>query len=317
MITEPDIFTISADAYHSDLAPTPSLSAGLAHLLIDRSPAHAKAASRRLSRDAVEDGDDDAPEADAKATAEMEMGTALHAAILENRNIVAICEAPDWRTKAAQEARQHARAMGKIPMLAHRWAAAQPCIAAVKAQLAKHEAAPLLTAEHGDAEQSMFWTENTANGPIWCRARPDWISKDGRVLANLKCTGASAEPGAWGRRLYPEGHALGAAHYLRGARALGLPAERYLFCVVETKAPYSVSVIECAPDLLALGEQQAAEAREIWAHCLSTNHWPAYPTQICAVEAPAWAHYREAEREMRAGPPGVYVDSRVALGIAR
>lgn len=307
MITAPAIFAMPAADYHADPCPNPSLSAGIAHTLLDRSPAHAKAACPRING---EENDAEDP------TPEMDMGTALHAAILESRDIVAICDFPDWRKKEAQDARKLAREMGKVPMLAHRWAGAQYCIEAVKAQLEAHAAAPLLTLD-GAAEQSMFWTEQTAAGPIWCRSRPDWINSDRRVLADLKCTGASAEPGAWGRRIYPEGMALRAAHYLRGARALGLPAERYLFVVVETAAPYGVSVIECAPDLLALGEQQAAAAREMWARCLRDDRWPAYPTSICAVEAPTWAHYREEERSMRAAQAGVLVDSRVVLGIGR
>lgn len=304
-ITEPDIFVMPADVYHGDPAPTPSLSAGLAHTLIDRSPAHAKAASVRLSGDEQEGGD---------PTSEMDMGTALHAAILENRDIVAICEFPDWRTKAAQEARKHAREMGKVPMLAHRWAGAQHAIQAIKMQLEAHTAAPLLTAKDGKPEQSMFWTESTSAGTIWCRSRVDWLSNDGRILCDLKCTGASAEPGAWGKRMWPEGMALRAAHYLRGARALGLPVERYLFVVCETDAPYGVSVIECSPELLAMGEEQAAEARETWARCLRDDDWPAYPLRVATVDAPSWASYAHEERKMRRG---VEVDSRVVLGIAR
>ena len=42
MIGKAGIYTLSAEAYHADPCPEPSLSASIANVLLQRSPAHAR-----------------------------------------------------------------------------------------------------------------------------------------------------------------------------------------------------------------------------------------------------------------------------------
>ena len=61
------------------------------------------------------------------------------------------------------------------------------------------------------------------------------------------------------------GAPMQAAHYLRGARMLGLPHRRFLFVVLEREAPFGVSVVELSPALLEMADEQLAYARNMHA----------------------------------------------------
>ena len=85
------------DAYHADPAPGGSLSASGAKLLLPPScPALYQCAGlgRRPPK------------------AEFDYGTAAHMYVLGAGPVIVLIDAPDWRTKAAQDAREEARAQG-------------------------------------------------------------------------------------------------------------------------------------------------------------------------------------------------------------
>lgn len=290
----PGIYAMPATDYHADCCPAPSLSASVAHILLTQSAAHARHAHPRLNP-AVE------PE---EPTPAMEEGTLLHARILEQQHIDQVIKAPNYRSGGAQRSRDEARAAGKIPVLAHRWEAIRGTATAVRAQLARHEARDAFTA--GKPEQVMVWEERTRSGPIWCRARVDWMQDDpAGWLDDLKTVGGSAEPYAWSKTLLREGRALQAAFYLRGARALGRTPKGFRFVVVERDAPHGLAVVAPGPEVMDLGEQQAQTAIDLWAHHLRDDFWPAYPTRICWAEAPGWASFEWEERKIIREQAGV------------
>lgn len=291
---EPGLHNIPAAEYHADPCPEPSLSASIANVLLAQSPAHARWSHPRLNPEHEE----------TEPTTEMDVGTALHAAILENRSVVAVCDFDDWRKKEAQEARRMAREAGQVPILAKRWEVVQRVAEAARANLAAHEIGDVF-GQPGFPERVMVWREDTAAGPVWCRSRVDWMPgaltplDGGQHIIDLKTTGGSAEPGAWGKKLSNDGYAMQAAFYLRGARALGLRPAGFRFVVVEQDPPFGLSVCECAPDLTHFAEQQVKAALELWGQCLHGDRWPSYPPHVAHVEAPAWAMQTWEERALR------------------
>lgn len=293
----PGIYDMPAADYHADPCPAPSLSSGIGHTLVTRSPLHAWSAHPRHP-----DFERDEP------TAEQEEGTALHALILENRAQVEVIDAPDWRTKAAQEARKAARAAGKVPILLNRWMDLRKVEGASRQQLSEHEAAPILHQDYGRPEQTLIWQEHTKHGSIWCRARADWWPNNGvGWIGDLKTVSGSADPGAWGKKMATEGPAFQAAFYVRGARALGFGGiEGMRFVVVERDAPFALSVCEAAPTLAEFAYRQVAEAIETWAACLHAGEWPGYADRVAYVDLPGWLEFQWADRDLRreqAGKP--------------
>jgi len=287
-ITEPGVYEMPAEEYHADPCPAPSLSASVGTLAVMQTPRHAWAAHPKLNP-RYEPGE---------PTAVMEEGTALHAAILERRSIVVPVDAPDWRSKAAQEIRAKARADGMVAILAHRWEEIGHTAEAIRTALREHEVGDVFAA--GAAERVLAWQEETDFGPIWCRARADFLPDGLPDIADLKTTSASAEPGRWGLRMDMDGRAFTAAWYLRGAAALKLQRHRYRFIVAETAAPNGVSVCELAPDLRAIAEQQVEEAIQAWGYGLHRGIWPCYPRLVVQIEAHGAALMRSEEKRARA-----------------
>ncbi len=285
MIDTPGIYTISAEEYHADPCPAPSLSSSIARELLAASPEHARFAHPRLNPD-LEREDKDA----------FDLGTAAHAYLLEGEAGFAIIDAPDWRKKDAQEARAAARLAGKVPLLAHRWEDVKAMAAAARRRLAAHEDPPVpLTA--GKPEQTLIWQEK--NG-VWCRARLDWLHDTLRVIDDYKTTerAAGANPDTFGRALFGMGYDVQAAFYLRGLRAVAGIDATFRFVVQESFKPFAVSVVALAPDVATLAEKKVLYAIHRWGECSRASRWPGYPTRTCWIDLPPWEEQRWLQKEM-------------------
>lgn len=280
------IHDIAADAYHADPAATPSLSASIAHVLYTRSPKHAWTQHPRLN-----------PDHQRREESRFDIGTTAHAILLEQRevdDIVAIIDAPDWRTKKAQEARDAARADGMIPLLADQVDGVAAMLRATRDQLDAVDVHPPLFV-NGKPEQTLIWQE----GDVTCRALVDWLHDDHTAIDDFKTTSASANPESWTRTMFTIGADIQAAFYIRGVRALtGVDAD-FRFVVQETYPPYALSVVSVGPDVLAVADAKVDWALARWAECLATDTWPAYPTRVAHAELPAWEEARFLEKTAR------------------
>ena len=288
ILTSPGIYDeIPAEEYHRDLCPEPSLSAGIAHRLISRSPLHAREAHPRLN-----------PRHQEQEAGHLDFGSAAHSLLLEGMDICEIIEADSWRSKAAQEQRDAARASGLIPLLQKDWERMCALVDAVKAQTARLDVHPRPLTD-GKAEQTLIWQEDG----VWCRARIDWLHTTGDVIDDLKTTGTTASPYVWARnRLFADGKDLQCAHYLRGLNVLTGVDATWRFVVVETEPPYALSVVSLAASALEIAERKRQRALELWKRSLDTDDWPGYPREVAYAEAPPWeesrfveAHWQEEE----------------------
>lgn len=275
-----------ADYIRDPASPGPSLSASAAHTLLTRSARHCAYAHPRLNA---------AWEPDEFDMAQI-VGTVTHALLLENdRSRVMVIDAPDFKTKIAQLARDTALTNGKLPILAHRMAEVEAAVEAARQQLAEKEIPDAFTGGH--AERTLIWEQD---GVTW-RARPDWMDDDGLVLVDLKTTGGSAEPDAWARGpLLAHGADLQAALALRGMRALCGHAERaFIFACLETTPPYALSLVGLDPMFLQFAEAKLDAAAKQWRECLATGVWPAYSPRVCWASPPSYAVYAWGERAER------------------
>jgi hypothetical protein len=267
---------IPPDRYHADPCEQPSLSHSIAHLLLTRSPAHARTAHPRLNP-AHQEKD---------ANGAMDFGTAAHALLLQGLDVCHIVDGfTDWKKQVARDERDQARAEGLVPLLRKDWDSMCAFCESVRAQLREFDIRPRPLTD-GLPEQTLIWQEDG----IWCRARADWLHNSERHIDDLKTTGTSANPYVWARnRLFADGKDVQAAHYLAGLRAVTGRRGDWRFIVAETDPPYAVSVISLAPDALELAERKRARALELWKRCLETGEWPAYARQVAYAEAPGWA----------------------------
>jgi hypothetical protein len=287
-IDAPGIYDMPAAAYHADPCPAPSLSCSIAVKLCQASPAHARAAHPRLTPDAVEE----------KAEA-FDLGTVAHALLLEGSDArVAVIDAKDFRTKAAQEARDAAYAAGQCPILAARWTDVQAMVAAARGQLDAHRDGGRAMFTSGKPEQTVIWQEA---GGVWCRARLDYLrlAADGPAVDDYKTTSGSANPEHWSRSLFDRGGDLQAAWYRRAVLHVTGVEPTFRYAVQETFPPYALSVISLGPDALLLAEKKCLYALEQWTRCLARNEWPSYPRETAYAGLPPWEEARWLERELR------------------
>jgi hypothetical protein len=285
LVLEAGVYDIPASVYHADPCPAPSLSSSIAQRICQSSAAHARQAHPRLNLDAADENCD-----------AYDMGTAAHAMLLEGTAAVAVIDAKDWRTNAAKDARDKARADGLTPLLAARWLDLQAMMVAARLQLAQHRDGGSAMFLNGEPERTLIWQEPSG---VWCRARLDWLRQTPLSVDDYKTTSASANPDSWSRSMFSSGWDLQAAWYLRGVQVLTGHVATFRFCVQETFPPYALSVISLGPDALLLAEKKCIYALDIWQRCLQSGDWTGYPRQTCYATLPPWHEAEWLEKEMR------------------
>lgn len=273
-----------ATMYHADPCPAPSLSSSIARILLSQSPRHAWFAHSRLN-----------PAYRREESEAFDLGTAAHAYLLEGKSSFEVIEAPDWRTKAAKEARDQARAIGKTPILAHRWAAVREMATQAEISLRDVEQPIPLDVETGTPEQTLIWEHDG----LWFRCRPDWLHDDHMTIDDYKSTGGSANPDDWARTMFGAGSDLQAAFYVWGVKMVFGVDANFRFVVQENYPPYALSVIALGPAAMMLAQKKLLHAIDLWRECVTTDTWPGYPTQTCYVDLPVYEETRWLEREIR------------------
>lgn len=277
------LHVIPAAVYHADPCPQPSLSSSVARTLLAYSPEHARYQHPRLNPDY------------APGESEIfDLGTAAHAYLLEGEMGFEIIDAADWRTKAAREARDAARLLGKTPILAHRWDGVKAMVDLIMERLSDFEGEPRPFTK-GQPEQTLIWQD----GGVWCRARLDWLHSDHRTVDDLKTVSGSANPETWGRSLWGMGYDVQAAFYLRGVKAVFGTDAQFRFVVAEHEPPYALSVCALDPAGLELADRKVRRAINLWRACLEDGHWPGYATHTCTIDLPPWEEAKVMEQEMR------------------
>lgn len=267
--------------YHGDPVPGGSLSAsGAKQLLPPSCPA-------RYQYDRLHP----------KPKAAFDYGTAAHKLVLGTGPEIVIVDAPDWRTKKAQQARDEAHERSAVPLLISAFGEVEQMAAALRAHPV---ASALLDTARGKPEQSLFWEDERAG--IWRRARLDWLPDprpDARIVIPDYKTAVSADPDAFRRAAANYRYHMQAAQYIDGVRALGLDDDpAFLFIVQEKAAPYLVHVIGLEDEAIEAGRARNAEAAEIWRDCTGAGYWPGYSDlDITYISLPPWAQ-RPAEGDL-------------------
>lgn len=284
------IIAVSEDQYHADPCQTASLSSSIAKILVNESPLHAWTAHPRLNKNYVREEKEI-----------FDLGTVAHALMLQGINVALVFDVDDWRTKEARLARTEARKEGRIPILRKHWARVQEMVQAGKYQIAAHREASDAFTDTGKSEQTITWTDDHG---VVCRARLDWLRNDYTRIADYKGTGMSVNPEQLGRLAVGGGWDIQAAFYLRGLSRIdpqGLSNKNrdFLFIVQEDHPPYALTVAGMGPDFLWAGQSKVQRAIDLWAKCMDSGKWPAYPDRIVYPILPKWAEDQIVNQELR------------------
>lgn len=271
---QPGIYpAITMADYLSDPCEIPSLSASCALKLIMQSPLHAWHSHPKLNP---------SPD-DREAVQKADIGTVVHDLFLGGEGTIDVLEFNDFRTKAAQEARDLSLSQNRTPILSHHYALAQQQAEAARRYVAESEYAEAMTG--GAAEQTLIWHEDG----MMFRARPDWIASTQPIAIHFKTTEGSASPRHFIPRIWRAmNYAFTLAFYARGFKALTGKDVLQLALVQEQSAPFACSLIRSSPAEIAMETVRVERAVKLWRRCMTTGVWPGYGKQAAFADPAPW-----------------------------
>lgn len=213
-----------------------------------------------------------------------DFGHAAHKLVLGEGETLVEIDAPDWRTKAARDARDAAYAAGCVPLLG----ADMRRVEDMAAALSRHPLA--VESLVGEREVSLF--HDLDGVPL--RSRLD-VMGDGHT-ADYK-SAADASPEGFTRAVWRYGYHLQAAWYRRMRGWLTGEWLPFRFVAQEKTAPYLVSVWEVSADYLDLGEADMDAAIAIYRECIESGRWPGYADEVLTLTPPEWAYTDDIDIE--------------------
>ena len=277
MIDKPGKYKISFEEYLADPCPEPSLTRTTIKSLIEEPARKTFLQHPRLNPQVIE-----------PTSEKFDIGTAAHSIFLEGYDCVRVVDAADWRTNAAKALRDEARAAGGVPLLSVQYSDVMAMVTAAHEALAEWEGRGLEIID-GDPELTYIWQELNGMNGAWCRTRPDWTSKDRRLVIDYKTTGQSADPQEYSRIAIAHGHDIQDAFYRRGIKAVDGEEPDFVFMVQEVDPPYLCAFMELDMMTRDMGEEKVRYGIRKWERHLRIGQWPGYGNKTFTMESPPWS----------------------------
>jgi PDDEXK-like uncharacterized protein DUF3799 len=280
------ILNVSPDEYHRDPCPTPSLSASMAKLLLK---SRKLAWLRHPKLGAI-------PRV---ASSSMTTGSLLNDMLLGMTHRIVVIDAPDFKTKAAREARDLALATNNLPVTTAAYGEAEATVAVIQRKLQERG-----ISLSGQSEVAIAWEELASGGErageaVLCRGQLDHLilSEDSATIYDLKTT-RSAEPDECAWSMVKYGYDIQHAAYTRAVAKLrpqlaGRVRMQFLFIELGETDPEEIMITPVEPSgaFKELGRAKWQRAVDRWAQCLKTGEWSEYVPngQVAVVDPPARA----------------------------
>jgi hypothetical protein len=261
-VIAPGLYDLTAQQYHADPCPAPSLSHSIAKLIDRRSPRHAWRKHPRLGGSVSGSG----------GNRDMAIGSAAHAMALGKGAAIARINADDYRTKDAKQARDAAYAQGFVPLLASDWA-----IAEALGEPARYAMEKFLGAKMKDC--LVETTIITCPGGKWRRSMLDVTTPDLRVTLDYKTTEDASEE-ACDRQIRSMSYNTQKAFYLRRLDEIDPQnVNRRVFYLMfqERDCPEAITFHNLDAAMLEIAQGRMERAEKRWDECLEAGEWPAYP----------------------------------------
>lgn len=223
---------------------------------------------------------------------EYDLGHAVHAKVLGAGAAIAVLDFDNYRTKAAQEARDDARASGLVPMLPKDM---RPINEASEAVL-RHPTAAALLSQPGNPEVSIV-TSDPETG-IGTRSRVDYLPypRSPRAVAVDLKTARDASPAAFAKAVVEYGYDLQQEWYRTDYKNATGEEFEFVFVVVETSPPYLVATYQLPLLFAEMGARKVQAARALYAECVESGRWPGYSEKIEVIDPPVWAVMAHEEK---------------------
>ena len=242
--------------------------------LIDRSPSHYRYREPR------------------RPTRAMEMGTAIHTAILEpDRYAAEYMLLTDVHVRTASEYKQAVKTHTSERVLVSHDA---DHVAGMQESVYANESAANLLDAEGSCEVSAF-VECPDTG-ILLRARFDKLTHDG-IGIDLKKT-RDARPDKFSRSVYDYRYHVQDAFYSHVYKLItGEPIKAFKIIAVEENMPHSTHVYQLDDEAKAEGKRQFTRNLSDYAESVNSGHWRGYVVESELLSLPTWV-MNQIENEM-------------------
>ena len=272
---------VPTDYYRDLVGDCPSLSVSIAKKLIIDCPLRAWKAHPKLGNKP-----DDPTDA-------MDFGTVVHSKLSGVATSICVIEADDFRTKAAQQKRDEARANFQVPILARKIPHAEYAADAIRRCCGLSD--PIFPL-NGKWEQVIVWESHG----VLCRAMLDHLG-DGYIFDLKVTSNANPSDGHLAGHIHDMGYDIQSAAYIEAVESVRpelVGRVGFYFGFVEPTEDHLCSLVKLDEAMLELGRMRWRRAKRIWNECLSTNHWPGYPPGVHLISPRPWDMQQE---EMESG----------------
>ncbi len=276
---------VPEEIYHGQLTPTPSVSSSMLRDIEEFCPL--KAWHNCYLN----------PDREVENSKEFDIGTATHLAMLEPDLLagqIDVLAFDNYRTKAAQEAKEWAYAGGKTPLLQKQF----DQIVSMRKALNDHKLTKGVFV--GGASEQTYISVDRITG-LYLKARIDYVCSNSAYLVDLKST-TNAKPSKFERAVADNGYYMQAAHYCDVyTAATGIEVRNFFFVTIEKDAPHLLSVCALNGDALDYGRKKNRRALDTFARCLATGHWEDYGDTVHYIGLPQWELTRLKQEEEDGG----------------
>lgn len=204
---------------------------------------------------------------------------------------IATIGADSYRTKAAQEARDDAKAAGLTPILAHKLEPLHKAAEAIRAQI--------IASYPEFAACEFFKPMQWESHGVHCEGELDALHmpeerREKFTVFDMK-KARCADPKFIERSvILSYGYDIQRAAYTEAVNAHYPERKnrgRFVFLFFEIEAPYCVTPVTLDGGFMTVGDSKWRRAKAIWKDCLDTGVWPGYvrPGECATVECPAYA----------------------------
>jgi exodeoxyribonuclease VIII len=232
----------------------------------------------------------------------MELGTALHTAILEPERFAGRYvrgAAGNLSRKGPRDENLAIKAENPDKQLIRD--ADWPRIAAMRDAVWRHPRAAEVLSGEGLNELAYLWAD-PATG-LACKAKVDRLggSREGwPVVADYKTfgeRGGKLTTHAVESVIKDRSYHIQGAHYLNGLNVLEPFQRRYALLLQEKEPPYAVRFVELDFASLELGKRQIARWLAQLKKCQDSHEWPGWGEDFDAMGVPHWAYTQEEEED--------------------
>ena len=229
-----------------------------------------------------------------RPTPAMELGTAIHAAILEPQKLSEIVytgEKLDLRTKAGREAKEAIVKKGQV-MLSEDQREILEIVRSIFNPLDGHTREEMetiaLTIEHMQFKEYSLITTSDCGTPI--KALFDTIDLDLGFSVDIKTMTAFPTPRKIATAAIEYGWREQAGHYANVFEAAtSKPLQKFSFLTIQTCEPFAVSMVDLDPADLHWGRVKAREAYKIYRNSMEANFFDQGAPYRQTLDFPEWA----------------------------